>query len=228
LPRDAAAVSIRGFVHASDGTLLPGAKVCLHEGLTKNVASCTTGGSDGSFVLAGVPANAPVIVTFQKDGFVPVLRAVETEEGDVLLPADENTLMPTTGAQTVLGALADPSKGQVAFFVTTPDGQPATEAPVKLTRFEDSYSQPPVYLDRAGAEVVGATAGSRGGFVNLTAGLYVLRFGAASVPCTPSAGLYGYPITAFQDPSSGYATVLVPVFEGYVTAPVGVSCVSRP
>jgi hypothetical protein len=225
-PPAATVVSITGFVHASDGTLLPGATVCLQEGLTKNAASCTTSGSAGTFTLAGAPANGPVILTFQKDGFVPGLRAVDTEAVDLSLPANENTLMPSVDPQTFLGMPADPSKGQITFSVTTPAGQKATDASVRLTRFEDSYSQPPVYLDSDGAVAVGATTGSRGGFVNLAAGLYALRFAAASVTCTASTGLYGYPVTAFQDPSSGEATVLVPVFEGYVTAPVGVSCAS--
>jgi hypothetical protein len=71
--------------------------------------------------------------------------------------------------------------------------------------------------------VPGATAGTRGRSVNLPPDLYVLRFSHPSVKCKP-IGLYGWPLTAFQDPASGEAAVLAPVLEGYVTAPVAASC----
>jgi hypothetical protein len=53
--------------------------------------------------------------------------------------------------------------------------------------------------------------------------MYALRFGRSSVTCTAS-NLYGYPVTAFQDPTSGQAVVLVPVVAGSITAPVAVTC----
>jgi hypothetical protein len=224
-------VSIRGFTHGADASVLPGVEVCLYGGISVAVKPpdpimCTFSAADGSFGVSGASASADVMLTFKKDGFAPMLRAIATQTDDITLPASENALLQDP--LVFMGKTGDASKGQIAFFMTTPDGRNATQASVKLIRFEDTYSQPPVYLDRDGVVAVGAAAGSRGGFVNLPAGLYALRFGAASVACTAATGLYGYPITAFQDPSSGEATVLVPVIQGYVTAPIGVSCTGVP
>ncbi len=87
----------------------------------------------------------------------------------------------------------------------------------------DGPSEQPRYADRDGTLVAGAGSGAQGGFVNVPSGLYVVRFAGASATCTPSTGLYGFPAGESRD---GEALLLVPVIEGYVTAPVGVSCTS--
>jgi hypothetical protein len=224
-------LTIRGFAHGADASVLAGVEVCLYGKVAAAIhppdtVMCTVSAADGSFGVSGAGANTDVMLTFKKDGFAPMLRAIATQTDDIMLPASENALLPDP--LVLMGKTADPSKGQISFFVATSDGQNATEASVKLIRFEDTYSQPPVYLDRGGAVAAGAATGSRGWFVDVPAGLYSLRFGGALVTCAATTALYGYPVTAFGDPSSGEGIVLVPVVEGYVTAPVGVSCAGRP
>jgi hypothetical protein len=82
---------------------------------------------------------------------------------------------------------------------------------------------PPIYLDANGNTEAGASAGTRGGFINLPEGTYVVRFAQTGVKCTASSGLYGWPV-AREYESAGEAAVLVPVAPGAVTAPVAVSC----
>jgi hypothetical protein len=214
-------VSIHGFVHASDGTLLPGTTACLRADVTKNVGDCKTAGGDGSFTLSA-PANEWVAVTLQKNGFVPTLRAIQTQTSDITLPENENSLLPVVTPQTILGMPADAGRGHVAFSVTAPNGQSATAVSVTMSG-ADGSSQSPIYLDSDGSPAAGVATGTQGRFVNVPPGLYVLRFGRPSANCAPM-GLYGWPMTAYEDPSSGEAAVVVPVLEGYVTAPVAASC----
>jgi hypothetical protein len=62
---DALPGQIRGRAAAADGTVLPGVTIVLEAGRSRQVA---TSGSDGSFLLSGVPSG-PVTITAQLDGF---------------------------------------------------------------------------------------------------------------------------------------------------------------
>jgi hypothetical protein len=221
-------VSISGWVHAPDGTVLTEAGACLHPAGGNGTGPCTTTGSDGSFTLSGARANDSVTVVFQKDGYLPALRAITLTSSDVVLPQDENVLVPSTAPQMVMGTPADSEKGQLEFVVTSPGSQPPPNVSVTIEQFmiagipSGPYS--PIYLNADGTVAAGATAGSRGGFLNLSSGTYALRFAAAGVKCVANSGLYGYPVTSAYDPNSGEASVTVPVAAGMVTSPVGVSC----
>ena len=217
-----ATVSIRGFTHSSDGAVLPGVSVCLGVWSAASAKGCTTSGSDGAFEVTGVPANSDTGVTFQKEGFLTSLRAIETQDGDVALPGSENALLPAGSSTRFLGSQVEATKGNIAFVVMGPGGGPGPEVTVTATE-DDGTRVTPVYLDSQGTPSTNASQGSGGGFVNVPARAYVLRFGAPSVKCTAN-GLYGYPVTAFQDPTSGEAVVLVPVAAGTVTEPVAVTC----
>ena len=210
-------ISVSGFVQ-SDGMLLPGASVCL-----QGSSNCTKSGNGfpaGYFVLSGVPANHASL-TFRKDGFLPSLRPMLTRTGDIILPAGENTMFPAT-SQTFMGTAMDPSKGHIAFFVTSPSGQPASGVSVTISAGSagDGATHRRSTLNADGSPAADATAGSRGGFLNLPRGLYVLHFGLAYTTCL-SSDPNGPPMTA----STGEALVLVPVVAGYVTTPVSVLCV---
>ncbi len=218
-------VSISGFVHASDGTLLPGASICARSLETNAALACTTSGDEGSFTLSGVPANSQVMVVFQRDTFFPSLRAMATATSDIMLPENENVMLTAAKPQMLFGTPADATTGHVAFSVTSPGAQTAPAVSVTMTAFSGGTATP-IYLDANGSPAVGASAGQSGGFANVPAGYYELRFGHASVMCTAS-GLYGYPATVYQDPTSGQAVVVVPVLAGYVTTPVNVSCVGE-
>ncbi|MGO9833605.1 MAG: carboxypeptidase-like regulatory domain-containing protein [Polyangiaceae bacterium] len=207
-------VSIQGVVYAPDGSSLSRVSVCLEDSST-----CGTSGDDGSFTLPGAPANEFVPLTFQKEGFLPSLRVVQTQTSDVVFVMSE-ILSPAAPSQTFMGAATDPSKGNIAFFVVSPDPQPAPRISVTMLGTGGSA---PTYLGADGSPDVNATTGSTGGFVNVPAGIYVIQFGHAGTTCTASDA-NGYPLTVGQQ--AGEVTLIVPVAAGYVTTPVSVSCVS--
>jgi predicted RNase H-like HicB family nuclease len=77
-----------------------------------------------------------------------------------------------------------------------------------------------------------AVWGSRGGFVDLPTGDYLLTFSGPSAKCVAAGSGFtsGYlsatPVVAPPDPTGRSVTVLVPVTDGYLTGPVAVSCTS--
>jgi hypothetical protein len=221
-------ITIRGFVHASDGTLLPLATVCSQLVASSDTTDCAISGVDGSFALPA-PAAQPLVVTFRREGFLPTLRAIATDASDITLPPGEDMLFPAVSPQTFLGAPVDPSAGHIQFRVVSPGSQPAPNVSVTLLPYgllpSPDVRSPTIYLDAQGAPQTGQTAGTSGWFANVPEGMYLVRFGHDSVSCTANA-LYGYPVTGFQgqDPSSVQAEVVVPVMAGMVTAPVSVTC----
>ena len=83
-PDDAGPVlAVQGHVHAPDGTGLAGADVCVLGAPGSSAGPCAKSDPDGSFTLSALPANELVSLTFNKDGFVPMLRTVLTEEQDL-------------------------------------------------------------------------------------------------------------------------------------------------
>jgi hypothetical protein len=211
-------VSIRGFTHASDGTVLAGVQVCLGG---SDPTACATSGADGSFALAGAPANDAVTLTFDKAGFLPEVRAIGTQTSDITFAEGENVLYPAAAPQTFMGVQTDPTKGHIEFFVL-PAGSEAAPA-MSVTLAGPDASPQPIYLSAGAAGGDDATAGTQGAFVNLTPGLYVVRFANGAAKCAAN-DLYGFPETLYQDPSSGQTAVVVPVYAGSVTAPVAALC----
>jgi hypothetical protein len=217
-PGDAGPViAVEGYVRASDGTGLGGADICMF-GQSADPGPCAKSDASGAFTLAGLPANELLSLAFDKNGYVPMLRTVLTEEQDVHLPERENTLVAATQPESFLGVPADPTKGQIAFQVQNADGN-APDVDVALTGFDGATV--PAALSSDGTPAGSFAAGSGGGFANLAPGTYVLRVGGAFASCTSSA-LYGMPITTSQ-PSEA-AALAVSVAAGYVSAPVVVSC----
>jgi hypothetical protein len=238
-PEPPSPLSIGGFAHGTDASVLPGVQVCLYRGFSfatdsAGVASvvlpdpgdCAVSAADGSFRVSGAHAGDFAMLTFRKDAFAPTLRAIAMQTDNITLPPNENVLMPAP--LIFMGTPVDPDKGQISFSATTPGGGPAADVSVTSTVFGilsgfANTSEGARYLDGNGALVPGATAGSAGGFVNVHSGFYVLRFDAAAGKCTASSGLYGYPVTGSPD-----ALIEVPVVAGYVSASVGMSCTAGP
>jgi hypothetical protein len=221
----AALVSVSGFTHDADGAPLSAVKVCLQAGPTvaMDIGECATSEPDGSFTLHGVPANMLVTIGFEKDGFAPAIRAIQTESSDVQIPADENSLLAESTPPVFAGAPMDPNTGAIEFFV----GSEGADAPVAVSLFSiENGVHEPVYLGEDGKPQSGATSGSFGGFVNLPAGMYIATFKSPSGSCTTAGSLYGYPMSAYQQPGETGTVVLVevPVSSGRITTPVGVSC----
>jgi hypothetical protein len=234
-----AVLSIAGFAHGGDARVLPDVQVCLYRGFSlatdsagpaavvlPDPTACAVSATDGSFRVSGAHASDFVILTFVRDGFAPTLRAIATQTEDITLPANENVLMPAP--LVFMGTPVDPSKGQISFSTTTPGAGSAAQVSVTATAFGiltgfEGPSEKPRYLDANGTAVAATSAGTGGGFVNVTSAFYLLRFHDASGTCTANSGLYGYPVTGSQD-----AAIEVPVVPGYVSTPVGVSCTPAP
>ena len=210
-------IAVQGYVHAPDGTRLGGADICMF-GPSANSEPCAESDATGAFTLAGLPANELVSLSFKMNGYVPMLRAVLTQEQDLRLPESENTLLAATQPESFLGVAMDPTKGQIAFQVRNADGN-APNVGVGLTGFDGATV--PTALSNDGMPAGSFAAGSGGGFANLAPGTYVLRVSGASASCT-SSPLYGLPVTTFQP--SDAAAVAVSVVAGYVSAPVVVTC----
>jgi hypothetical protein len=213
-------VAAIGFLHASDGTLMQGASVCVESDTGSR--GCSPTGADGAFSVRA-PSYDLSTLTFQKDGYVPGLRPIATQTGDVLLPEGENTLIPSVNPETFMGTATDPTKGHVRFQVMAA-GATTPPALVATLTASDGSAPPAVYLDATGSPVTAASGGTAGGFANIEPGLYVLRFSGASATSCAATGAYGYPLShAYQNAASGPA-ILVPVQAGTITAPVGVTC----
>jgi len=220
-------VSIRGFTHASDGSILPGVEVCLVNASVisppTDTAMCAVSASDGAFQVSGARADGAVTLTFRKDGFVPTARPIALQAQDVTLPSSENVLY--ADPMVFMGSPADSSKGQIAFALTTSDSGPAPQLSATLAGYlvPGGFGDPvaAVYNDAKGAPAPAAEAGASGGFVNVKPGMYAITLHPTTGFCVSTSGLYGYAAT---QESNGDIAILVPVIQGYMTSPVGVWC----
>ena len=219
---DAATVSIDGIAQASDGSPIAGVTVCLRtDPTTSDGASCTTSDDRGAWQFKGAPANSWVAVTLVKDGFFPAMRPIATTTSDVSIPAGNGALVASTDMPSLMSAPIDPASGHVVFSTATPGSRATAAASVTFAPIAGSPVTP-AYFDAEGQPMPGASAGATGAFANLKPGYYEITFAGPSVACSNAGGLYGYPITAYMP--DGQARMLVPVVEGFLTAPVAASC----
>jgi hypothetical protein len=211
-------VSIAGFVHGADGAPLADTDVCLQAGPATDldIGQCATSAADGSWKLDGIPVQQSVTIAFEKAGYASNVRAIQTQLGDIVLPAGENQMFPTADQ----AARFDDHTGGVEFFVAGDAGQAIQATATLITGARQDPT--PVYLDASNHPVSGATAGSAGAFSNVAPGLYLLTFTGVPASCTAASGIYGYPVESFQGADT--ASVVVPVVEGRVTTNVGLDC----
>jgi hypothetical protein len=233
-------LSIRGFVHSWDGGPLSGVKVCIHGAFSAGAnwvgpveltlsgpTSCATSATDGSFVVSGAPANTDFVpLTFEKEGFTPALRTVAIQTADITLPTEENALL--ANPPIFIGTPADPTRGQIAFFVKVAGAGPAPDVSVTATGFSNATalsgpSETPQYVDSNGAP---ADAGTAGGFVNVPSGAYQLTFHTSGA-CVADPYAYRDPASGSQGATPMDVAIWVPVVNGYVSAPVVAYCASR-
>jgi hypothetical protein len=219
---------------ASSNVPVPGATVCVYQ---RPSIPCVTTGQDGTFTLNGVPAQTDIVITIQKDGYRPVLRAVETASGNMDGTGNPTVLTPTTAASPVSSApTAVPpipatidwqNKGQVTFFAIAPlpdagnkfGGDPG--ATIALTPASGSG---PYFFHDDGTYVPDASSlvGAAGEYVNLDPGNYVATFTDSNHTCAPISfpfAEWGYPMP----PTS----VKFPVLAGYITGPIGIFCTAK-
>jgi hypothetical protein len=225
---DAPTVSVQGVALTSKGSPVAGVSVCLLQ--TTDHANCTTSDADGAWALAGAPADELVAITFVKEGFFPTLRPVVTARQTVKLTGSDASVLASgdwdgalvsvlenpAAAAGAMGTALDPNVGHIAFLTATGGAEPTTPAAVTLggTNKEEA----PFFVDASGS-LLNQTSGTRGLFVNLPPGLYVVTFEGASGGCQAHGGLYGAPIATARG-----VRLMVPVVAGFVTLPVAVDC----
>jgi hypothetical protein len=175
-----------------------------------------------------------------------------TTEDVTIAPGDLTVLAPGTWAGVLISVLespatatgqpgseVDPSVGHVAFLTSTAGTEPTEAATVTLEPASppktgdaplfvglEPASPPktgeaPLFVD-ANGNLLDATTGTRGLFVNLAPGRYVVGFAGASATCRSDGGLYGQSVA--PDVAAGQAGLMVPVVAGFVTLPVAVNC----
>jgi len=234
-------LTVHGLVRGPNGTVVPGASVCLERGTSDSTVtpvSCSTSGTDGSFTLSDPQAAASATLTFRATGFLPMLYPFYTA-GDMTIASIDSTLVEDRG--TLLGVAIDPSKAEVPFDVTAmgavfPEPTPVVTATSTLLDYFTGFNGPAVpavYGDENGSAVPGATAGTAGAFVNLNPGMYALRFefsnalaasGQASLTGAACAAGLGMPGSS-AGLTSGSSVLYAVVRAGYVMAPIVVSCI---
>jgi hypothetical protein len=204
-------LSVRGALHAG-GSAVVGATVCLRtDVMNAGQGPCTTSDGNGGWMIAGVPANSFVAITFEKASFVPTLRAIATETDDLLIPRSESELTTFADLAARTARSPDATSGSVAFLTNM-----ATTASLRPLNGPDVA--PPSY----DGDPAGAAFGTSGVFGGLAGGFYVLTLGNASVPCASSGGLYGYPIALYAPANE--ARLIVPVVAGFLTTPIAAAC----
>jgi len=210
-------VTLSGKTLARDASVAAGVEVCARESPPTIVygMTCTTSGADGAWSIADVPGNQMITVSFEKAGFLPVLRAIQTADTDLVIPSEHSALLALDDAVSVMGAGLDVKRGQIAFFAAGADDVTVTATSL------DGTSGKAIFLDQDGNVAPDATQGGSGFVENVPAGYYLLTFHSATATCTADT-LAGFP--AWAQPAAGEAQVLAPVEDGYVTTPIGVRC----
>lgn len=112
------AVTVSGTVRDWNGAVIPttGVTVSLVNDSSKTTTSSTT---DGSFSLAGVPANTPVSLKFSRTGYLDVYTVDFSPSADVNISADQfggmgPINMPTSSNLGDLGAMPSTGKALIA------------------------------------------------------------------------------------------------------------------
>jgi hypothetical protein len=207
------------------GAPLAGMSVCaLHQGII-----CTGTQTDGTWTLPGVAANSAQTLIFTKGGqfpsaalpdghSIPFVTALE----NAVIPANETAFASAADVAQLSGKPADPAKGSIVFFATELGADLSLEFASGVTVQADGLDGAvPLFLDRSGKAVTGATAtaGSWGVFVDVPPGQYKVTFKHPTAACS-----------AVPVDSSGASnfdteqTIDVSVIAGAVSGPVQVFC----
>jgi hypothetical protein len=219
-------LTVQGVVRAPNGAVVPGAQVCLERGSSTWAVmpiDCSSSGPAGSFALSDAEATESATLTFRADGFLPMLYPFSTQWArNVTVPPIDSTLVEDRG--TLLGVAIDPAKGQVPFVVTV-SGSPlvprvtATSTVLDYLKGFAGPAVPAAFGDENGSAVSGATEGTAGAFLNLSPGIYAMKFESTGTLCMAGQGMPGS-TTGLAESSVFYTSVRA----GYVMAPVVVSC----
>jgi len=179
---------------------LAGVRICQ-----KGTDTCTESDQAGQFVLAGLPEDQDLEVTFEKPGSLKVLRFVHT--GATPIPLRQTRLMthePALQLFARVGVVIDPNRGHlvgipiapgegIGGFVL-PDGVTMTLKPSGPRPLYNLGSESPNGLssDELDPALESTRYGGWGSFVNVEPGDYAVRFERNGAGCTQALPGYGY------------------------------------
>jgi hypothetical protein len=221
----AADAGLGGDAAPSANIPLEGARVCVYQ---RPSIPCAMTAADGTFTMSGLPLMTDIVITVEKDGYRPMLRAVETASTNMDGTANPISMLSATAPDPPVPVTVDwQNKGQLILFAIAPEPDASSTyggdigATVALTPMSGSG---PYFLRDDGGYDLSATSlvGTAGEYVNLDPGNYELTFTDTIHGCAPIStpfGEWGYP----APPTSAK----FPVVAGYVTGPIGIFCTAK-
>jgi len=212
---------------------IEGAKVCVD---AQPEIGCATTDAHGNFTLKDLPKSTELVLTVEKDGYIPSLKPIETADRFTLVPQPV-VMFKAADLPTDLGfAIDTQGSGIVDFFVlvfqgdnqTNPNPLAGVHVALSPTTGKDPvYFREPGVFDPAlkATDSFGGTAGlgnlTSGHFFNVPPGEYTVTFTA---PAGYTCASLTSPVPAWGFPVPGQSAVRVPVRAGYNTANIGMHC----
>jgi hypothetical protein len=228
-PADAAApdaaLADGGTATTSTAKPVAGAQVCIYG----DSSTCVMTGDDGVFRMQNLPPYTNIVLSIQKSGYWPALRAIQTAKTDMdgtdlaigltstatpISPPGEHVDLVTKGLVTVFSIGPLPDGGSSGF---------GADFGASLTLSPDAGDGPFFPRDNGTWDPdASSLVGTAADYLNVPAGTYEVTIHDSLHDCAPITfpfGRYGFP--------SGPTTVKFPVVAGYVTGPVGFFCTSK-
>jgi hypothetical protein len=215
---------------AGDGgmSVVPGVQVCVYG--SDGGIPCVTTDDNGIFNLGGLPPRTNLVISLTKDGYGPVLKAIQTASSDMDGTSNPVRMLLSDDPAPPIGVAVDwTTHGSLSFFALDEPADAGGNfvadigAAVALT---PSAGNGPFYLNGAGDVDLDASAlelGGVGAYYNVPPGNYTLTFNDPVNNCAPIDVFFaGY---GFPDPPT---SVQFPIVAGYTTELVGVICTPKP
>jgi hypothetical protein len=211
---------------AGDGGAMPleGLEVCVYQ----NAAiPCVMTDSTGKFTIGGLPQMSDVVISFKKDGYRPILLAIETGSTNMDGSAAGAYPIPRMGGSPSSSPVAVDmmTKGTVVFFALGPGGGGGVAslggAVGTMVSLAPAGGDGPYFINDKGALDPSATSvlAQTGLYFNLDAGMYQMTFNDPNHDCASLSIPFGFGFSTSL-PNS----VKFPIVAGYQTGPIGVLC----
>jgi hypothetical protein len=206
---------------------LSGVQVCIYQ---NSAIPCVTSQDDGTFTLSGLPPRTDIALTFNKDGYLPALRPVQTASANMDGRDLPQQMIPASGSTPALGVSIDlQNKGQIQAFAVvlgnavSDGGVGVASAPGTQVALSPMSGNGPYFLNNQNQFDLSATTfqGIVGNYYNVDPGTYTLTFTNPGFDCEPVSFPFsrdGWPLTT---PAHSLKIV---VAAGYTTGIVGTLC----
>jgi hypothetical protein len=206
---------------------VPGVKVCVYQ---QPSIPCVMSDADGVYTLEGLPPLQDIAITYEKDGFRPTLKAIETASTDTDATGNPTYFEPATDADPPIGSAVDwTDKGWVSFFALGPgalNGDAGSTVKIvgdpgaTVTISPQSGVGPLFVTDDNQFDTSATKLIDLSGYVfNVDPGTYTMTFTDPNNDCEPISfpfGGWGYPGDSHN--------LSFPVVKGFGTELVGVIC----